>query len=468
MKLRFGVSKRRRKALRWALLAGQAVLLGLTLFVSVKSGHSPDPADTACASLDLLGMTVLGIIFFSIHQNRTGEKADQMLTVGMSILSLDLYAEVCMRLFNGQPGHWGITWTAAFVHTLCSLSLGVNSWHYLRVAAGGNLQQRDRWIRAIHDFAVAGVALLLIGAPFGFFFRVSPETGECILIGPMLYMILPAVIQALGIYWTLRQTISPGEKAVLISILCLPMIFSVVSSAFLQLPLSTMGFFCSMVFVYTTLYQKRSDELMVRRHDLVKSQLMALRLQINPHFIYNTLGSIAGLCEVDPETAEKLIAEFSSYLRDNLSEDGDNPMIPLEEELENIEHYVYIEKIRFPRIKVNYDLKALDFKMPAMTLQPIVENAIHHGVCKRKWADGLIVISSKETATDYVVSVIDNGVGFRQEDLEDGRKHIGIENVRTRLRLICGGSMEIRSIPGYGTTCELFIPKGLEEKEGIK
>ncbi|MBO5868744.1 MAG: hypothetical protein J6Q54_07550, partial [Oscillospiraceae bacterium] len=120
--------------------------------------------------------------------------------------------------------------------------------------------------------------------------------------------------------------------------------------------------------------------------------------------------------------------------------------------------YTEIELIRFPDMTVNYDIRAKGFLLPALTVQPMVENAIKHGLMGRE-EGGTVTVTSYETDSHYCVCVADDGVGFDVDAAQDPRKHIGIRNVRERLQVMCGGSLTIESEPGKGTTALIQIPK---------
>ena len=192
--------------------------------------------------------------------------------------------------------------------------------------------------------------------------------------------------------------------------------------------------------------------------ELEKKKTALMISQIRPHFIYNTLGSIEKLCEIRPKMAAKLVHEFSLYLRGNFSSlDSDAP-ISLSRELDHVRHYVDIEKIRFPDMTVKFDLHSADFLLPALSIQPLVENAIKHGLMGRE-SGGTVVISTYETDTDYVIDVSDDGVGFDQSLLHEEEDHVGIRNIRARLKTMCRGTLTIESTPDVGTKAQIKIPK---------
>jgi signal transduction histidine kinase len=191
---------------------------------------------------------------------------------------------------------------------------------------------------------------------------------------------------------------------------------------------------------------------------LAQSRISTMMSQIRPHFIYNTLGSIEQLCNVDPPKAGKLVDNFAMYLRGNIGE-LDNPRpIRMSQEMEHVRYYVSIESVRFPDMTFTFDMKSEDFMLPALSIQPIVENAIKHGLMSLD-RGGSVHVTSWETPTSYCVSIEDDGVGFDTGILFDERKHIGLRNIRERLEATVNGTLTIESTPGKGTKVQITIPK---------
>ena len=192
--------------------------------------------------------------------------------------------------------------------------------------------------------------------------------------------------------------------------------------------------------------------------ELTESRMSTMMSQIRPHFIYNTLGTIEQLCDIDPKKAGELVHDFAKYLRGNFGE-LDNPKpILMSKEMEHVHHYVSIENVRFPDMTFTFEMNSDDFKIPALTVQPIVENAIKHGLMKLQ-KGGTINVVSYETDTHYCISVVDDGVGFDQSLMLDERKHVGLRNIRERLNAMVNGTMEIESRVGEGTRVLIKIPK---------
>ena len=197
--------------------------------------------------------------------------------------------------------------------------------------------------------------------------------------------------------------------------------------------------------------------------ELEDSRIATMLSQIQPHFIYNTLSSIEQLCKDQPEVASELVHNFALYLRGNFSELDNTVPITLMKEMEHVQHYVNIEQIRFPDIEIRFELNSEDFLLPALSVQPLVENAIKHGLMGLKHG-GTVTVTSYETDKDFCVSVEDNGVGFDTTILQEERRHIGIRNIRGRIEAMYGGTLQVESAPGKGTKAVITIPKERREE----
>ena len=210
------------------------------------------------------------------------------------------------------------------------------------------------------------------------------------------------------------------------------------------------------------LNDKRSKQELITEleNELLQSQISIMLSQIQPHFIYNSLNAIKGLCHIDPEAASETIDEFSDYLRGNLDSLMISKPVTFERELRHIKLYLSLEKKRFgDKLKIVYDIGTDNFQIPALSLQPVVENAVRHGVTKRE-EGGTVTIKTEDTETDVIITVIDDGIGFDSGKPErDERIHVGLANVKKRLSAMCGGSLCINSKPGFGTKVVIILPK---------
>ena len=201
--------------------------------------------------------------------------------------------------------------------------------------------------------------------------------------------------------------------------------------------------------------------------ELYEANVSIMVSQIQPHFMYNALTSIAMLCTIDPERAQEATITFSKYLRGNMDSLKQTKPVPFDHELEHLKKYLYIEKLRFAnKLNIEYEIGPTNFKVPQLSIQPLVENAVKHGVGMKK-KGGTVKIATRETETAFEVIISDDGVGFdvNAPRKEDGRSHVGMENTRTRLKELCGGEVRIESTVGEGTTATVILPKEWEQNE---
>jgi two-component system LytT family sensor kinase len=209
-------------------------------------------------------------------------------------------------------------------------------------------------------------------------------------------------------------------------------------------------------------------ELELSRERLNQAQVRALRAQISPHFIYNALGAIASFVRTDPELARELLLEFAEFTRYSFRAHGD--FTTLAEELRSIDRYLTIERARFgERLQVRLQIapEVLPVVMPFLCLQPLVENAIRHGL-SRKPGVGMISIEARDAGAECHITVEDDGVGMDPgiltkppgEDV-DGGQHVGLSNVDERLRSVFGDDfgLVVETALGAGTKVSIRVPK---------
>ncbi len=194
--------------------------------------------------------------------------------------------------------------------------------------------------------------------------------------------------------------------------------------------------------------------------ELENSRITVMLSQIQPHFLYNSLTSVMDLCDSNPKQAKAAIADFADYLRGNLSSLKAENLISFGTELEHIEKYLRLEKLRYmDELEVIYDIHSKDFMLPALSVQPLVENAVKHGVGK-KIGGGTVTIHTTEAENEYIICVTDDGIGFTEGEYAcDEGTHLAIENIKKRLDMMINARLEIESKIGKGTKACIFIPK---------
>lgn len=205
----------------------------------------------------------------------------------------------------------------------------------------------------------------------------------------------------------------------------------------------------------------RQEEIARQQTELANQRANIMILQMRPHFIYNTMTSIYCLCNQDPELARQVIMDFTTYLRKNFTAIASPELIPFSSELEHTRAYLAVEKVQYKdSLFVDYDTPHTYFRMPPLTLQPVVENAVKHG--RDPYAGSFhIVIRTRKTDLGSEIVVLDNGCGFAPSD--DSEPHIALNNIKQRLELMCGGSLDITSGDEGGTVVTITIPDNTAE-----
>lgn len=195
--------------------------------------------------------------------------------------------------------------------------------------------------------------------------------------------------------------------------------------------------------------------------ELEESRIAIMLSQIQPHFIFNVLGTIRGLCRENPEQAWIGLGDFSTYLRANMNALTNEKFIPFESELALVETYLRLEQMRMgEKLNVVYDIQEKEFSIPPLLLQPLVENAVKHGLFY-KAGGGNILIRSVRKENSIILSIQDDGIGFEAAALKsdfEQREHHGLANVRSRVEKMLGGSLQIDSHPERGSIVTMEFP----------
>ena len=314
---------------------------------------------------------------------------------------------------------------------------GISSYNNMFYTdAGRSMAARSTmyWVGQVFGLVPIFIGLILLGMSLKYLGKVTVAILSTVMLFPLLVQYIPA---------------SPDVQ--------------------FRYPATT----CSLFLCYATLQMEEERKGIELETTLLEARLFLLRSQLKPHFLNNVLTTIYYLCDKDPEGAAEAMNYLSDYLETNLQDTGQYGEIPFTEELNQLKSYLYLEKLRFgDRLTVNMDIRFRDFTLPSMTLQPIVENSVKHGV-SRKVDGGTVTIHTEKKENMVEIIVSDNGVGFENKagtgkdrrentdtrDSEQGYLHLGLRNVEERLRVISGGTLRVDSTRGTGTTVTIRIPK---------
>ncbi len=370
-----------------------------------------------------------------------------------------------MQAFSSFLGHW-IT-----DNTVC-LFVDIMTAHFFAITLIVYLQAN---LTKPFSKAISGVLTMFLCAAVVTAAALHlTATADMVVTGAYINILIGVVSAAFIVM--LSCEIKSSRSAMLSMIMWTPMIIGLtidIADQFIGFPGShyfIYGFAVTMVaqivFIIFDLRKQRLEAIRYQQiqKELYEAKVQVMVSQIRPHFMYNALSSIAMLCKLKPDTAYEATINFSEYLRGNMDSLKQTAPVPFRKELEHLEKYLYIEKLRFgKRLNIEYDIQAEDFELPLLSVQPLVENAVKHGVGMKE-DGGTVKIATHETEENFEIIVSDDGVGFDTNEVKnDGRSHVGMENTKRRLKDMCNADVVITSAVGEGTTAKIIIPRTKEK-----
>lgn len=317
-------------------------------------------------------------------------------------------------------------------------------------------------ISTIINLSIFGVFFILditnIFTHFFFYSDGGVYTRTRIMIISQGYQFISLVM--VFIFTVFNKKVATTEK-IAFSLYCtLPFVAIILQNAFPGYALAYLSIIVSIEILFLFVNVKKNITLAQEAKRTKEVEVKMMMSQIQPHFIYNTLASISTLIKIDPDKAQEGLDAFTEYLRANLSSLTDTGLISFSNELKHIETYLSLEKMRFDdRLSVKYDINTSNFLVPPLSIQPIVENAVKHGILK-KIEGGEISIKTTEDNNAYIVEISDNGVGFDINSLnKDDNNHIGLNNVKYRVQSMCRGDVVVKSEINKGTVVTVLFYK---------
>ena len=321
----------------------------------------------------------------------------------------------------------------------------------------------ESWKKSVPFYTVLALFgfyfILLIIAQFtSIFYYVTPDnlfhfgSWYPVIIIPALIMEL---INLTGLIRRRNVLTKKQFYAMLISML--PLTVALIVHLFVAaFPFIITGIAISAISMYGIVLSDEIEQHFRQQQEIARKSAGIMALQMRPHFIHNTLMSIYYLCQQDPMEAQRVTLDFNTYLEKNMTALAGDETIPFSEELEHTRAYLNVEQALYDEnLFVDYDTPHTAFRLPPLTLQPVVENAVKHGLDPD--SEPLrISIQTRDTESGSEIIVSDNGPGF--EAIDDSSPHIALANIRQRLESMCGGKMTIMPRDGGGTVVKLMIP----------
>ena len=308
-------------------------------------------------------------------------------------------------------------------------------------------------------FSVCG-ALDVINAVTGIFFTAQNGVylrSRAMILSQGYQFVMFVVIFLVTV---LNKRLNAREKTAFALYCFLPLVAIILQNVFKGYAIAYASIIVAIEVLFFFVNVQKDIELAKEEEKNKDAQIKIMLSQIQPHFVYNSLSSISTLISLDPSKAQAALDDFTEYLRRNLSSLTETKRIAFEDELKHIQTYVALEKIRFgDRINVVYDTPITGFYVPALSIQPIVENAVKHGILK-KLEGGTVTLRTYSTDEAYAVEVADDGVGFRMEEVDfESNRHFGINNVKYRIEKAGNGTLTIESVEGKGSRVTVVFRK---------
>ena len=467
MKIEQTMNKRR--SVHIVLLIAMAVCILFVVYTAFVFNISRDAYVMADS---VLGIAVLAFELLLMIGISFSDYEDAQITWNFSLMTFSAFLSTFCSLFTYEA--YALAEYSELIRVMYLLAYCAGSmhygflWSYIR-ALDDRKEKSKAWDHALWSILILYNLLIIADVFLGLSSKAEAGSVSVSLEGEIFGAVVWLTLYIVLLIYLFCADLSKKEKSSLVCCLGIPMFITFVSYFFkgfgISLSLDCIYDFTlvlSLYLAFFNVYQERGRRLLIQGEELTQSKLNTTILQANPHFVYNALGSIEYFCDTDPATAKKMLDDFTKYLRSNSANLTNRPLIPFREELENLNAYLRIEMIRFPNLYVEYDINAEDFTVPCLSIQPLVENAIKHGIGKSGGEEGTVTVRTDETPDFWQIIITDDGVGYSGMP-QDGRAHIGIENVRQRLALLCGGTLTVTGTEGQGTVAEIRIPKESEE-----
>ena len=417
----------------------------------------------------ILFCLMAGVIAYIASEKTNGKR--MWLTCLFLTQILELAFDSMAWIFRGNT-------TAAGYYMVRISNAGVYIFNYmLIVVSTGYLcasvkKKSEQWAGLWMASAVAGagIALTVITQFYPLLYRFD-ETNHCMRCD---WFFLAHAIALLGVVLELvmltkyRTSFEKNKLIVLYIYLLMPMIALIWQLFFYGISLLQIMNTISLMCLFMVDAFRQTQKLVAKERELNDMKIQVVLSQIKPHFMYNVLNTITYLCDKDASVAKKALYDFSMYLRGNLDSLTSRALVPLDRELDLVERYLSLQKLRMgDELNIIYDIEDNGYMLPPMTLEPFVENAVTHGLAKAD-EGGTLSIRTRLGEQNHEITIRDDGVGFDPASYHIGgegeHQSIGIENVRKRLWSMCKGTVTISSEKGKGTTVLICIPRNsLEE-----
>lgn len=376
-----------------------------------------------------------------------------------SFLMLYAASNIAVWLVSDQPGYTNmmISYIGLFFESFFS-SLMMPVLTMLLLFCAGKSWKKSPYFYTVAALWLIYFILLMITQFTDWIYYYTPD--NIYYRGPYYALLLvpPTLMMIVNLFalFSMRGSLSRRQNYAFLIYIMVPLMCMVVQMFVYGLLMTVLGSTVASIIMLSMILMDQLEKFVKQSHENANLRANTLVLQMRPHFIYNTMMSIYYLCEQDPQKAQQVTLDFTSYLRKNFTAVAKDTAISFTEELEHTRAYLAVEQARFEgRLFVEFDTPYTSFRLPPLTLQPIVENSVKHGLDPE--LDPLYIsVLTREVKNGVEISVIDNGPGFGLIDNDE--PHIALKNICERLEMMCGGSLNVERREQSGTLVTVFIP----------
>lgn len=399
--------------------------------------------------MEMFGMAVCSFLYFSVFIDDRKSRFRSLFLDLLFFEDLILFLDSFSWFIGGKPQFNTLLIIVNCLFYLCAGIIFITFWGTEIEVMNITSVIKKRDLYAIRVMTILYFISVLINLKFGFYYHI--EDGHY-LRGSVFWTeyIFPLFVSLVILFYALKIKTFWKLKIPYILMALLPVAASLLQTLAYSLSLMYISVLAAIFVLYMNVQVD-----MGRKIEEYKNRVMIS--QIQPHFMYNTLTTIKALCRVDPDLASKTITNFADYLRGNMDFASLETTIPLERELKHTKIYTEIEALRFDNITFEFKIEDENFDIPALCIQPMVENAVRHGVRSKK--DGHILIRTYSDENYHNIVIKDNGKGFDNAQFNGSRTHIGLLNTQMRIERLVNGKFEVESVPDQGVTITMRIPK---------
>jgi sensor histidine kinase YesM len=422
-------------------------------------------------TMNIVGAVVCLLIIFFGATSESGKEKRSRIFIWIVIIQVVVILLIILENMldiNVIPGNTYIKYTVLMLIPLCGSTMLIFFTALILTILREKTVVSKTAVWAAYIAAVSCIADIIITiitrsvviyrAEAASYYQMLGGLNNWFLFSQSLSLVCIAI--GMGLLIAYKKFMSRRELFTLLSYGVLPIVAIVIELYFWRLALVCFSITLAIIIYYASIQSELSQQIKQKELEITKNKISIMLSQIQPHFLHNALTAVAQLCDEDSAKAKKATIDFSTYLRNNMESLSGKDLISIEKEINHVRAYLDLEKVIYgDALTVVFHIHAGGFLLPPLSIQPIVENAVKHGIGKKE-GGGTITVSIHEDNGGYLIKVADDGAGYDIANPQrDGRDHVGIENVRQRIKEQCGGTLEISSEIERGTNVVIRIPK---------